>query len=102
MERKIQTSNLPDVDEIDRAKIDSTLETTYDKIAKIVGNNFILKANFKDIEKGGARKQHEVHLHISGPGFEVMAKETEWNLITALQKATSVLERETIKKVKQP
>lgn len=101
MDRKIQVSNLPDVDEIDKAKIDSTLATSYDKIARIVDNDFILKVNFKSHEKGGARKQHEVHLHLSGPGFEVIAKETGWNLIAAFHNAISTLERETIKKVKQ-
>ncbi len=101
MERNIQVSNLPDVDEIDKAKIDLALSSSYDKLAKVVNNRVLLRAHFKAYKKQGSRKKHSVQLHLSVPGVELVASESDWNLITALQKALSNLEREAIEKVKK-
>tara|TARA_Y100000310_G_scaffold313654_1_gene362253 strand:+ start:11968 stop:12273 length:306 start_codon:yes stop_codon:yes gene_type:complete len=101
MERNIEVSKLPEVDEIDRAKIDASLAACFDKITRLSNNVVLLKAHFKDFGKEGLKKQHLVHLHLSVAGFELAAEATDWNLITALQEAISNIERETIKKMKK-
>ena len=100
LERNIKLSNLLDVDEIDKAKLDSVLANTYDKLARIVNNTILLRANFKSSTKGGARKHYEIHLHLSIPGIEVVSSSTDWNLLTALEEAALKLEKESIKKMK--
>ncbi len=99
MEENIELSHLPEVDEIDRAKINASLQGSYGKLQKRLNNKILLRAHFKEESKTGARKRHEVHLHLSAPGVEVTAVGAGWNLITALQGAIETLERETSKKV---
>ena len=99
--RNIQLSKLPDVDEIDRAKIDSILEACYDKIQIRVNNVVLLRAHFKEYEQSGLRKKHEVQMHLSFPGLELASHATNWNLITALQQAVSKLVREESKKIEK-
>ncbi|MDP6671179.1 MAG: hypothetical protein QGI60_05200 [archaeon] len=101
MGRKIQLSKLPEVDEIDRAKIDGSIEKTYDKLEKLLNNDIFLKAHFKDFQKDGLRKKHSVQLHLSLPGIELSSSATDWNLITALQEALGKIEREAEKKISQ-
>ena len=100
MDRNIQLSNLPEVDEIDRAKVDSILAKCFDKLERVLNNEIHLKAHFKDFQKAGSRKNHSVQLHLSLPGIGLSASETDWNLLTALQNAVSKLEREALKKAK--
>ncbi len=99
-DRNIQVANSPNVDEIDKAKINLSLNKCYDTLYGIVNNKMLLKVHFKEDEATGARKKHSVNLHLSIPGVEVTAVGLGWNLITALQEAIETLERETIKKVK--
>jgi ribosome-associated translation inhibitor RaiA len=101
MGRKIQTSGLHAVGEIDRAKIMSVLSAFYDKIERIVNNELLLRAHFKAHEKEGARRKHSAHLRLSVPGFEIAATAVGWNILTALQEAVSKLEREALKRVKR-
>lgn len=101
MDRKIQMSKLPDVDGIDRAKIENSLTKSYDKLQRLLNNDIFLKAHFKDFQKAGSRKNHSVQLHLSLPGIELSSSATDWNLITALQEALENLEREAEKKISQ-
>jgi ribosome-associated translation inhibitor RaiA len=99
VDRKIQISKLPKVDEIDRAKLDGSLAKSYDKLKKLLNNDIFLKAHFKDFQRAGSRKNHSVQLHLSLPGLELSSSATDWNLITALQEALGKLEREAEKKI---
>lgn len=100
-EKNIQLANLPEIDEIDKSRVESLLCNCYDKLSKIVDNKVLLKAAFKDFRKAGAKTKHEVHLHFSAPGLEIMSSGTDWNLLSALEQAIAKLERELIKKVKR-
>ena len=100
MERNIQISHLPEIDEIDRSKIDATVLACYDKLAVILHNEVLLRIHFKAHERGGTRKQHSVKMHLSIPGIDFVSNATDWNLITALQEAVTILERKVVKKVK--
>ncbi len=94
-------SKLPEVDEIDRAKIEASLTKSYDRLQKLLNNDIFLKAHFKDFQRAGSRKNHSVQLHLSLPGIELSSSATDWNLITALQEALGKIEREAEKRTSQ-
>ena len=100
MNSNIQMSHLPEVDEIDRAKIDAILSGAYAKLERILNNKLLLRAHFKDEQSAGARRKHFVQMHLSAPGLELASSGSDWNLITALQKAVEAIEKETVKAVK--
>ncbi len=99
--RKIEASNLPEVDSFDKSKIESALILSFDKLQKITNNEMLLHAHFKQHETDGAKTKHSVHLKLTIPGRTFVASETGWVLVSILQKALSVLERETVESVKR-
>jgi len=100
MERNIQIVHLPDIDAIQKSRIDSALSGCYDKLQRIASNELLLKAHFKQHESDGKRTKYSVHLHLLLPGIGAVASETGWNLLNVLQDAVAKLERESIKKLK--
>ncbi len=100
-DRKIDASNLPELDSFDKSKVESALILSFDKLQKITNNEMLLHAHFKQHESEGAKTKHSVHLKLSIPGMTFVASETGWTLVPVLQKALSVLERETVESVKR-
>ena len=100
MKKDVQISNLPDIDGIEKAKVNSILSACADGLQRFMKNDLLLRAHFKEHEHGGARKKYSVHLHLSSAGPEITASSTEWKLLDALQAAVSTLEREAVKKAK--
>ena len=100
-ERKIEASNLPELDSFDKSKVESALILSFDKLQKITNNEMLLHAHFKQHESEGTKTKHSVHLKLSIPGRVFVASETGWALVQVLQKALEVLERETIESVKR-
>ena len=99
--RKIEASNLPELDSFDKSKIESALILSFDKLQKITNNELLLHAHFKQHETDGAKTKHSVHLKLTIPGRTFVASETGWVLVSVLQKALNVLERETVESVKR-
>ncbi len=99
--RKIEASNLPELDSFDKGRVESALILSFDKLQKIVNNEMILHAHFKQHETDGTKTKHTVHLKLSIPGNTFVASETGWIIVSVLQKALSVLEREAIESVKR-
>ncbi len=99
-ERNIQVAGMPRLDSFELGKINNALALTYDKLQKIVGNRMLLVLHFKECHKEGRREKHSVHLRLSFPGKTVVATETGWSPVPAVQSALHVLERETIESVK--
>ena len=99
--RKIEASNLPELDSFDKSKAESALILSFDKLQKIANNQILLHAHFKQHETGGTKTKHSVHLKLSIPGRTFVASETGWILVTVLQKALRALEREAIESVKR-
>ena len=99
--RKIEVSNLPEIDSFDKSKVESALIFSFDKLQKVINNEMLLHAHFKQHETDGTKTKHTVHLKLSIPGNTFVASETGWILVSVLQKALSVLERETVESVKR-
>jgi len=100
-ERNIQISGLPEIDEIDRAKVLYSLALCYDKIQRLVSNEVLMHAHFKQQRKKGLRRQHDIKLKISYPGKTLVSNAKDWQLITTLQSAIKAIEREAIASVKK-
>ena len=75
-------SHLPEVDEIDRAKIDAILSGAYAKLERILNNKLLLRAHFKDEQSAGARRKHFVQMHLSAPGLKSVCfiSQNQWIL----------------------
>lgn len=86
--RNIRFIDLPALDEIDKAKINTVIVTAYDKVKKIVGKVFMLTVHFKEYEKDGFRKKHVVTFRtvIGGKNFKL--EKWNWNVLTAVQQAS--------------
>ena len=93
--RKIQVSCLPELDSFEKSKAESALVACFDKLNLLVKNDVLLNAHFKQHETGGKRAKHSVHLKLSLPGKTLVASDSGWELLSALQSALKTLERET-------
>jgi len=94
VERNIQIVDAPELDEIDFAKVNQTIDNSYDRVKKSLGSPYALLIHFKQYKKDGARTKHSVHIRASSPGLNLKAEHVSWNLISSLQNALSELERE--------
>ena len=94
VERNIQIVNAPELDEIDLAKVNDTINASYDRVKKSLGSPYALLVHFKQYKKHGARVKHSVHIRASSPGLNVKAEAASWNVISSLQEALASLERE--------
>ena len=94
MDKKIQIIDLPELDEIDLAKVESTIEKSYDRTVNFVGEEHSLIVHFKQHKKAGMRTKHSVHVRLLSPKLNVNAEAVSWNIITSLQEALRNMERE--------
>ncbi len=99
--RKIEASNLPELDSFDKSKVESALILSFDKLQKVTNNEMLLHAHFKQHESEGSKTKHSVHLKLSIPGVTSVASGSGWILVPVLQKALNVLERKTVESVKR-
>ena len=73
--RKIEASNLPELDSFDKSKLESALILSFDKLQKITNNEMLLHAHFKQHDSEGTKTKHSVHLKLSIPGRTFVASE---------------------------
>lgn len=99
--RNIQITDLPEIDEIDKARALYSLALCYDKIQRIVSNELHMHVHFKQQRKAGIRKQHAVNLKVSYPGKTLVSKASGWQLLTVLQTAIKTIDRETVNAIKR-
>jgi len=100
-ERNIQISNMPEFDSFEKARAESALSLSFDKLQRIANNELLLNVHFKQNEGQGRKIKHEVHLKLSLPGKTLVASEAGWNSVNVLQAALNTLEREATKSVKR-
>lgn len=99
VERNIQVVNAPELDEIDLAKVNGTINASYDRVKKRLGSPYALLVHFKQYKKQGSRVKHSVHIRASSPALNLKAEAVSWNVITSLQSALNELEREIEKSI---
>ncbi|MFH1234394.1 MAG: CBS domain-containing protein [Candidatus Diapherotrites archaeon] len=94
VERNIQTANMPALDEVDLARVNSTINAAYDRVKRSLNTTYFLLVHFKQYKQAGGKTKHSIHVHASGPGMNFKAEAVSWNVITSLQDALGELERE--------
>ncbi len=103
--RNIQFTGLPDLDEIDKAAIEKLVSNAYDKTERLLDNEIFLKVHIKQHEVDGMRRKYSVHCKLDSAGLHMdasSAKEGQWKLLTAVQDAISVIEKDIAKRVRRP
>ena len=97
----IQTTHLPDVDEIDKAKIDSMLSKTFTKMQRIMKGELRMNVTYKQSQKSGLRAKTEVNIKVQGTGRPLSAHAEDWKVLLATKEACNALESEITKRYKQ-
>jgi ribosome-associated translation inhibitor RaiA len=93
----VKLVKFPEIDEVDLAFFEKSLEKFFSK----VGTDATLQLSLKDYAKGGLRVQHEVHgtLKIGSKSF--FAEEEGWKLFEAIANVLTKLTKETMKASKK-
>ncbi|MCX6798957.1 MAG: hypothetical protein NTW59_02560 [Candidatus Diapherotrites archaeon] len=99
--RNIQIIGLPDLDEVDSALVQQALEKTFDKMRRVLKEDFQLVLHFKEYNKGGAKTKHSIHVRVIHSGKPISAQEVGWNAVKTAQHALAVLEREAIEQAQR-
>lgn len=92
--RKIEATDIPDLDVFEKSKIQASLIGAFDKMQARAGKEILLHAHFKEHEGEGKRAKCTVHLKLVAPGKTFVASEFGWKPVDVLQKAIKALERE--------
>lgn len=100
-ERNMRISDMPALDEIDKAKAINTINKVYDKVERIIGNKILLYFYFKQYAKEGLRKKHVIHIRSAIGSKKIVVEKTDWNFLTGLQNACSAFEEALIRQVKK-
>ena len=100
-ERDMRLSDMPALDEIDKAKAISTINKMYDKIERIVGNKPKITLYFKQYEKAGMRKKHAISVRAAIGKRNIVVEKEDWNFLTGLQNACSAFENAAIRQFKK-
>lgn len=85
---------------IDASLVGKAAENSLNKIKKITKHPTRLVVHIKMHEVEGKRKKFSIHSKIFVPGIFLEASHAEWDLISAVKKSLSTLEKEVIKKFK--
>ncbi|MFH1240661.1 MAG: hypothetical protein V1672_05625 [Candidatus Diapherotrites archaeon] len=100
MDRKIELSNMPELDSMTKQLLIETAERQYDKFEKFFGESTSLKINFKESSKTGNKSRYDVNAMLITNNKTLASKATEWDVVSALQKALSKLNNEAVKAMK--
>ena len=101
MNRKIELSNMPKLDNMNKQLLTEIVERQYDKFEKILGENTYLKINFKESSKAGNKSRYDVNAMLIVNNKTLVSKASEWDATEALQKVLSKLNSEAVKAMKK-
>jgi len=97
MQRKIQVSHLPNLEEFDKQKINNLLETHYDKLSRILAKEVSLEVHFKERHKEGKRKLYEIKSKAVSGSIVLNSGASDWDIEKTLITTLSALEKEASK-----
>ena len=93
----VKMAHMPDLDEVDKAFVQSLLDRTYGKVERILKGDHSMNAVFKQSQKAGLRSKTEVKLSVEGAGRRFNASASEWKVRLAVKQACDILEHEVEK-----
>jgi ribosome-associated translation inhibitor RaiA len=95
--KNVEVVHFPEVDEIDYGIIEKSFESFLEKVS--CGDiEPKLHLSVKEYDKGGVKKQHEIHGKLDLNGDLFVASHTDWQLIATIQSVLNKLEKEVLKK----
>ncbi len=94
---KVELTKIPVVDEVDAG----ILSKTFTHFFKKLPSEAKLHLSFKEYDRGGLKKQHEIHAILSIDSKKFFASEEGWELISTIQSVLDKLEREVSKKLRR-
>lgn len=97
----ITITHLPDIDEIDRAFLEETLQRTFSKVERTLKSEHRMHVVYKQLGKNGLRAQTNVKLTIEGAGKTFHAEATDWKVRLATKEACRSLEAEVSKRFRR-
>ena len=100
-ESRVEFVGLHDLEAFDKSNAIDTANRSFEKIKKITKHETRLVIHIKIHEVEGKRKKWSIHSKLFVPGTFLESSHVEWDLMAALQKSLSVLEKEVIKKLKK-
>lgn len=95
---KIQVSGKPELDEIDSATLDKKISDFAERFSRRFSPDFSLSIHFKEESATGIRKKYSVKAHLTGSGYDFVAKAQEWDAVKATQDAFKILVSEAERK----
>lgn len=98
-ERNIQIVDLPELDAIERERINNAILSHYDKLQSIINNRIRLIVHFKQHNVTGKRRKYGIHSRLSFSGSIVVSNQSGWILVSTLQRALIELERAALKEI---
>lgn len=97
----IQTTHLPDIDELDKAKVDSIINKTFNKMQRIMKGELHMNVVYKQLKKEGMRAKTQVSINVQGTGRPFSAHAEDWKVLLATKEACNALEAEVTKRYKK-
>ncbi|MEM4598772.1 MAG: CBS domain-containing protein [Candidatus Diapherotrites archaeon] len=97
---KIQISGMPALSSLDEEKAKTRIKAAYEKLERLLPADVMLSIHFKSQRKKGMRARHLVKAKVTSGKFSFNASSESWNLLTALEDALSVLQKEALKSSK--
>ena len=99
---RVSISHLPDIDEIDRAFIEETLQRTFSRFERTLKSDHRMSVVFKQSNKAGLRAQTTVKISIHGAGKPFHAEASDWKVRLATKEACKAIENELSKGYRSP
>ena len=94
MERKLNISNFPEGQGIDKATIQNLIERHYDKLSSRLHGELLMDVHFKAYHKTGGREEIETKVKVVVAGFSFHADAREWSAEKSVKKALEDIEKE--------
>lgn len=94
MERKLNISNIPEGQSIDKATILNLIERSYDKLSSRLHGELLMDVHFKAYHKTGGKEEVEAKVKAVVAGFSFHANAKEWSTEKSVKKALEDIERE--------
>ncbi len=92
----VQISHMDDLDEIDKAIVNSKAEEFVQKIGKIMELD-VFNVNIERMQKQGNKTNYSVRTKILTPIGLFVSHKQDWKIVTAFQEAIDALEKEIMK-----
>lgn len=101
MAAEVQFSNMPEADSIKIQRVKDIATKHHEKFRKLFGEEASLKINFKESRTTKSGSLHSVSAMLALGSKKIFSTDLDWDLIEAVNKALSKLQKEAMKTLKK-